>query len=57
MAEDDPLSGVTGILKETADERLLIVSIELIWCFVRIFPGGRWEREISLKYVRFGQDP
>ena len=30
MVEDGPLSGVTGILKETADERLLILSIELI---------------------------
>src|SRR2546427_10354384 len=30
MVEDGPLRGVTGILKETADERLLILSIELI---------------------------
>src|SRR5438034_7332807 len=29
------------------------VGRSLMWCFVRIFSGGRWEREISLKYVRF----
>ena len=30
MVEDGPLSGVTGILKETADERLLILYTWLL---------------------------
>jgi len=30
MVEDGPLSGVTGILEEKTDRRLLVVSIQLI---------------------------
>ena len=30
MVEDGPLSGVTGILEERTDRRLLVLSIQLI---------------------------
>jgi hypothetical protein len=40
LVEDGPLSGVVGIVRETADERLLVVSIQLIRRSIAVNIGG-----------------
>ena len=40
LVEDGSLSGVVGILRETTDERLLVVSIQLIRRSIAVNIGG-----------------